>query len=87
MELNSLLVEQKDFHQILSTHGEAQWDHILQELVPRVHQVDQDATLIWFSFWPLKLARSLQDSADPAVTAKLLELDTERKAITDGKTQ
>lgn len=75
MELNRLLIEQNAFHHFLLNHDENQWDHILKELLPLVHRVDQDATQIWFSFWPLKLARSLQDSADPAVTVKALELD------------
>ncbi len=75
MELNRVLIEQKTFHHLLSNYDEDQWNQILQELLPLVHPVDQDATQIWFSFWPLKLARSLQNSTDPTVTVKTLELD------------
>ena len=75
MELNGLLVEQNAFHHFLSNHDREQWDCVLRDLLPQVHRVDQDATQIWFSFWPLKLARSLQESADPSLTAKKLQLD------------
>jgi ferredoxin len=47
----------------------------MMELMPLIHPVDQAATQIWFSFWPLKLARSLQSSADPASVIKKFQLD------------
>ena len=75
MELNRLLVEHSVFHGFLSNHDEDRWDRLLKELLPLVHRVDQGATQIWFSFWPLKLSRSLQESTDPLLTAKKLQLD------------
>jgi len=75
MELNRLLVEQNAFHHFLSNHDGDKWDHVLKELLPLVHKVDLDATQIWFSFWPLKLTRSLQGSADSSAIAKNLQLD------------
>ena len=69
------MVEQNAFHHFLSNHDGDQWDQVLKELLPLVHQVDQDATQIWFSFWPLKLTRSLQESGDSSATAKKLQLD------------
>ena len=44
-------------------------------LLSSIHPVDQIATKIWFSFWPLRLARELQGSTDLAQTAKRLQLD------------
>ena len=75
MEQNRLLVEQNAFHHFLSNHGGEQWDCALRDLLPLVHRVDRDATQIWFSFWPLKLTRSLQESGDSSATAKRLQLD------------
>src|SRR5262249_19020866 len=45
------------------------------QLIPSIHPVDQVAVEIWFSFWPLKLARSLQQAPDPALKAKEMLLD------------
>ena len=75
MEQNTLIVEQKVFHSFLSNHDESQWEDVLKELLPLVHKVDLGATQIWFSFWPLKLSRSVQESTDPSLIAKKLQLD------------
>lgn len=54
--------------------GQAEWDSMVRRLLRDIHPVDQNATLIWFSFWPLKLARALGDP-DEARTRRDLQLD------------
>lgn len=70
-----LAVEQNVFFDFLAKHDETQWAAVIDRLLPSIHPVDQIPTKVWFSFWPLKLARELQESADPAETAKRLQLD------------
>jgi ferredoxin len=77
-ELFSLLMivtEQNTFHAFLSRQDETSWVKVLSRLVPTIHPVDQAATRVWFAFWPLKLARSLRETSDPALVAKRFLLD------------
>lgn len=62
------------FHAFLNQHDDAAWARVLAELSASIHPVDQAATRVWFAFFPLKLARALQNSPDPAVTAQELLL-------------
>ncbi|MFN8005817.1 MAG: 2Fe-2S iron-sulfur cluster-binding protein [Terriglobia bacterium] len=75
MERLSGIAEQNTLEDFLSIQSEAQWEELLNELIPFVHPVDQEATRIWFSFWPLKLSRILHGSPDPTPTIKRLQLD------------
>jgi ferredoxin len=70
-----IAVEQNVFHSFLTKHDEKQWAEVMTRLMPSIHPVDQIATRIWFSFWPLRLARELQESTDVAQTVKRLQLD------------
>jgi len=70
-----IAVEQNVFHSFLAKHDEKQWAEVMGRLLSSIHPVDQIATKIWFSFWPLRLARELQESTDLAQTAKRLQLD------------
>ena len=70
-----IAVEQNSLHCFLAKHDEKTWIHILANLIPSIHPVDQIATQIWFSFWPLKLSQSLEQCADPAQTTKKMQLD------------
>jgi ferredoxin len=72
-----IAVDQNVFYDFLVRHDEKQWTEVVHCLLPSIHPVDQLATRIWFSFWPLKLARELQASADVTQTAKRLQLDGE----------
>jgi ferredoxin len=49
------------------------WDRAVRSILPDVHEVDRDATRIWFHFWPLKLARlaRLGDASEAARGYKL----------------
>ena len=63
------------FYAFLCDHDQGLWDRLAEEMIPLIHPVDQTATQIWFSFWPLKLSQSLLKSEDPVQVAKDLELD------------
>lgn len=70
-----IAVGQNVFHSFLAKHDEKQWSEVIGRLLPSIHPVDQVATRIWFSFWPLRLARELQNSADLTETVKRFQLD------------
>ena len=63
------------FCDFLADHKQDIWDRTVAQLVPLIDPVDQTATQIWFSFWPLKLSQSFRESEDPAQVAEDLELD------------
>jgi ferredoxin len=44
----------------LSKFSEAQWLTAVDELLPCIHEVDQNAVQIWFRFFPLELQRQVQ---------------------------
>jgi ferredoxin len=70
-----IALEPNIFHSYLRKHDEDVWSQILAKIIPSVHPVDQTATRIWFSIWPLKLSQALQRAVDPLQTAKRMQLD------------
>jgi ferredoxin len=61
------------FEQFLNQQDEEAWAAALTTLLRSVHDVDKNATQIWFSFYPLSLARAFETAADPEkLTAQLL---------------
>jgi hypothetical protein len=65
---------QPTFETYLESHTPDQWARAIDELSPDIHEVDRDATRIWFAFHPLTLLRALQDSDEPARLAHKLQL-------------
>ena len=62
-----------EFEKFLSGHDEGAWAGAVAELLPSIHEVDRNATQIWFAFYPLALADALEQSDDPdALAQKLL---------------
>jgi ferredoxin len=62
-----------DFEKFLDRQDETAWARALEELAPAIHEVDRNATRIWFSFFPISLARALERAEDPdALAQKLL---------------
>jgi ferredoxin len=47
-----------------TAHDADAWAHALDVLLPAIHEVDRNATRIWFHFFPVSLARALA-TADP----------------------
>jgi ferredoxin len=53
------------FENFLNQHDEEAWSGALTTLLRSIHEVDRNATQIWFSFYPLALFQALQQSGDP----------------------
>jgi ferredoxin len=66
--------KQSTLESFLAQQDEESWSEALTLLLPLVHPVDQDATRIWFAFWPLQLHQIVQESYDVERTARELEL-------------
>ncbi|HEY0081546.1 MAG TPA: 2Fe-2S iron-sulfur cluster-binding protein [Pyrinomonadaceae bacterium] len=61
------------FENFLRRHDETAWARALESLLPAVHEVDRNATSIWFAFFPLGLARAFEQSDEPEkLAARLL---------------
>src|SRR5918912_4051138 len=66
--------EQTAFERFLQAQDETVWAETINELLPAIHEVDRNATQIWFAFFPLALERALATAADPAELARKLLL-------------
>src|SRR6476660_2014947 len=53
------------FEKFLSQHDEEAWSATLATLLRSIHEVDRNATQIWFAFYPLALFLALANSDDP----------------------
>ncbi len=64
--------DQTLFENFLHWHDEEAWSAALTDLLRSVHEVDRNATEIWFKFYPLSLWRALNSAQDPAALSKYL---------------
>ena len=62
------------FENFLNQHDEESWSAALTALLRSIHEVDRNATQIWFSFYPLGLFQALQQAEDPKKLAQQLLL-------------
>ncbi|HSE31465.1 MAG TPA: 2Fe-2S iron-sulfur cluster-binding protein [Pyrinomonadaceae bacterium] len=62
------------FEAFLNDHDEEAWSATLTTLLRSIHEVDRNATQIWFAFYPLSLFRALQTSDDAETLAARLLL-------------
>src|SRR6187431_2556503 len=62
------------FETFLKQHDEESWSATLTALLRSIHEVDRNATQIWFSFYPLSLFQALEQSDDPETLAQRLLL-------------
>ena len=60
------------FEQFLAGHDEEAWAAALTTLLRSVHEVDKNATQIWFSFFPLSLFCAFEAADDPDLLAAQL---------------
>jgi ferredoxin len=67
-------ITQTPFEQFLSQHDEEAWAAALTALLRSIHEVDRNATQIWFSFYPLPLFRALNQAEDTGELARQLLL-------------
>ena len=66
-------ITETPFETYLNQHGEEAWAGTLTTLLRSIHEVDKNATQIWFSFYPLSLFRAFQAAEDPdRLAAQLL---------------
>ncbi|HJQ31742.1 MAG TPA: 2Fe-2S iron-sulfur cluster-binding protein [Pyrinomonadaceae bacterium] len=56
----------------LDRHDDAAWRSALTSLLPSIHEVDRNATQVWFHFFPLALLRAFEAAEDPARLAQEL---------------
>ncbi len=73
------------FETFLSQHDEEAWSATLVTLLRSIHEVDRNATQIWFAFYPLPLLRALEqsDDRDKLVQQLLLQGEYELKDQVD----
>src|SRR5881392_3177432 len=67
-------ITETPFENWLHHHGEEAWAATLTTLVRSIHEVDRNATQIWFAFYPLSLFQALSESADRQKLAQQLLL-------------
>jgi len=60
------------FENFLNQQDDEAWSGALTTLLRSVHEVDRNATQIWFSFYPLSLFLTLQQASDPEKLAQQL---------------
>jgi ferredoxin len=63
---------QTTFEQFLGRQSEEAWAATLTTLLRSIHEVDKNATQIWFAFYPLSLFTALQQAEDKDELAKQL---------------
>jgi ferredoxin len=63
---------QTPFEQFLDQESDEAWAAALATLLRSVHDVDKNASQIWFSFYPLSLGRAFEETADPDLLAAQL---------------
>ncbi len=62
------------FEKFLAGHDEEAWSAALATLLRSIHEVDRNATQIWFAFYPLSLFRALEQAEDREKLAQQLLL-------------
>ena len=60
------------FDNFLAKHDEEAWSAALTTLLRSIHEVDQNATQIWFAFYPLALFQALKAADDPEKLRQVL---------------
>ena len=58
----------------LRQYDSAAWSRALDEIIPAIHEIDRNATRIWFAFWPLDLYVALESAEQPVALARKLGL-------------
>jgi len=65
-------ITETPFENWLHQHGEEAWAATLTTLLRSIHEVDKNATQIWFAFYPLSLFQAFQRAEDPDELARQL---------------
>ncbi len=69
------------FEIFLNKFSEQDWLKTIEQLIPSIHEVDRNATQIWFRFYPLSLHRFLQnaENRDEAIQKFVMQGNYELK--------
>lgn len=59
-----------DLESYLSKFTEAEWLAAVDEMLPYIHEVDQEAVQIWFRFYPIDLVRYIENAEDREETLR-----------------
>lgn len=62
------------FASFLEQHDDKAWADVVGTLLPAIHEVDRNATRIWFAFYPLAIPRALAQATDPSYITWKLQL-------------
>jgi ferredoxin len=65
-------IDQTPFENFLKQHDEEAWSATLTTLLRSIHEVDRNATQIWFAFYPISLFQELASAQDPDKLARQL---------------
>lgn len=60
------------FESFLNQQTDEAWAETVTSLLPSIHEVDRNATSIWFAFYPVSLWRTLEESTDAEALMKRL---------------
>ncbi len=60
------------FEKFLHSHDDEAWSAALTDLLRSIHEVDRNATQIWFKFYPLNLWQALDRAKDATALSKYL---------------
>ena len=60
-----MAINMTPFDNFLAKHDEEAWSATLTTLLRSIHEIDQNATQIWFAFYPLALFQALAQADDP----------------------
>ncbi len=58
------MIMENAFFSYLNKYDEAAWAAAVENLLPQIHEVDRNAIVIWFRFYPLGLFRALESAED-----------------------
>lgn len=59
----------------MTQHDSATWTPVLDTLLPSMHEVDRNATRIWFRFYPIALTDAFAHTDNPEKLKQTLRLD------------
>ncbi len=62
------------FESFLKQHNQVAWARAIEALLPDIHEVDRNATQIWFHFFPLALAEAIAEMPDRDQLERTLRL-------------
>jgi ferredoxin len=65
-------ITETPFENWLAQHGEEAWAATLTTLLRSIHEVDKNATQIWFAFFPVSLFHAFQQADEPDELARQL---------------